>query len=204
MVEQEEIVDSASAPVNPEPEEDMELESEREENGEENGSIHKKQKVEERSVEEERLEKKTEVNGSGRVKLGPKEFVSSVEMFDYFNKLLHFWPNNLDLNKTIQVGSGTQNIFMYERRVLLDLVKKGHPEPEKKIGGGIKAFQIRNHPVWKSRCFFLVRVDETADDFSFRKCVDHILPLPENVKSPKSSGGGRGGYGGRRGRRVRR
>ncbi|KAG5539733.1 hypothetical protein RHGRI_020069 [Rhododendron griersonianum] len=91
----------------------------------------------------------------------------------------------------------------YEYTVLLELLKKGHLEPEKKIGEGILAFQVRYHPQWKSRCFFLVRNDETVDDFSFRKCVDHILPLPENmqIKSDvnKALGGGGRGHGGRGG-----
>lgn len=93
--------------------------------------------------------------------------------------------------------------------MLLDLLKKGHSEPEKKIGSGIQAFQVRYHPMWKSRCFFLIRDDNSVDDFSFRKCVDHLLPLPEEMK-PKSDAnkalgggkghGGKGGGGGRGGR----
>ncbi|KAL5078542.1 hypothetical protein RYX36_006963, partial [Vicia faba] len=42
--------------------------------------------------------------------------------------------------------------------------------------------------------------DESADDFSFRKCVDHILPLPEAMRVKhdanralgKRGGGGKG------------
>lgn len=96
-------------------------------------------------------------------------------------------------------------VFQYEHMVLLDLLKKGHPEPDKKIGGGIQAFQVRYHPTYKSRCFFLIREDETADDFSFRKCVDHMLPLPEDMKvksdANKALGGGGGGGKGRGGGR---
>ncbi|CAN7089902.1 unnamed protein product [Brassica rapa subsp. narinosa] len=70
----------------------------------------------------------------------------------------------------------------------------------RRLGGGeIKAFQVRTHPMWKSRCFFLVREDDSADDFSYRKCVDHILPLPENMMTPGYNG--HGGGGGRRGGR---
>ncbi|KAK9008869.1 hypothetical protein V6N11_080346 [Hibiscus sabdariffa] len=123
------------------------------------------------------------------------EFGSSAEMFDYFVYLLHHWGTQLNFNK-------------YEHMVLLDLLKKGHLEPERKIGGGIKAFQIRNHPVWNSKCFFVIREDETVDDFSFRKCIDHILPLLDDLKikrdANRGSGGGswkgRGGKGGGRGR----
>ncbi|KAJ0988551.1 hypothetical protein J5N97_006907 [Dioscorea zingiberensis] len=171
---------------------------------EENDGDSKKQNVE-RSLEEERLEKLDDKGGDGDSKeseegsegpktLGPKVFGSSVEMFDYFMNLLHSWSTNLNINE-------------YEHLVLLDLIKKGHPEPDKKIGVGIEAFQIRFHPAWKSRCFFLVRVDGTSDDFSFRKCVDHILPLPDNMKvvpptsngSKHHKGGGHRGHGGGRG-----
>lgn len=69
------------------------------ENAENDDTDSKKQKVDEaeKSVEEERLEKKD--NASGPVSLGPKTFESSVEMFDYFFKFLHFWPPNLTVNK---------------------------------------------------------------------------------------------------------
>ncbi|KAK9669230.1 hypothetical protein RND81_13G117500 [Saponaria officinalis] len=173
------------------------------ENGTENDAVLKKHKVEdtneeEKSVEEVRMEKKTEEN-VGPVGLGHTTFATSVEMFDYFYKLLHHWPINFRVNK-------------YEYVMLLDLIKKGHQEPDKKIGSGIKAIEIRYHPKWQSRCFFVVRDDNSAEDFSFRKCVDHILPLPENMKiksevnkvlggkgSGKKGGGGGGGGGGRGG-----
>ena len=63
--------------------------------------VSKKAKVdEEKSVEEERLEKleknegdeKEEKETSGDVKLGPKTFGSSLDMFHYFHKFLHAWP----------------------------------------------------------------------------------------------------------------
>ncbi|XP_076915416.1 protein EMBRYO DEFECTIVE 514-like [Bidens hawaiensis] len=146
----------------------------------------KKPKVDEdneKSVEEQRLEKREEAE-TGPVTVGYKKFETSVEMYDYFFKFLHYWPPNLNINK-------------YEHAMLLDLLKKGHLEAAKKIGAGIKTFQVRYHPQYKSRCFFLVREDGSADDFSFRKCVDHILPLPENMTVKydvnKAMGGGRGG-----------
>ncbi|XP_021891847.1 protein EMBRYO DEFECTIVE 514 [Carica papaya] len=117
---------------------------------------------------------------------GPKEFGSSVEMFDYFYKALHFWPPSLNVNK-------------YEYMVLLDLIKKGHPEPARKIGKGIQAFQVRFHPLFKSRCFFVVREDESVDDFSFRKCVapntllhQHDMKMKSDNNRTKNGGGGKG------------
>nr|CAB3496851.1 unnamed protein product [Digitaria exilis] len=159
---------------------------------EEEAAAAKKPRVEGDAKEEKEGETKQEKEADGKpVKLGPKEFASGVEMFDYFFALLHSWAPQLDFNK-------------YEQMVLEDLLKKGHAEPEKKIGPGIEAFEIRNHPVWQSRCFFVRRVDGSADDFSFRKCVDNILPLPEDMKignGKKSGGHHKGGGGGRGGGR---
>ncbi|MFQ6632921.1 hypothetical protein Gotur_012275 [Gossypium turneri] len=145
----------------------------REEDGGESDEVSKKQKAES-SIDDEIIEKNSVPSVSSRVRLGPKEFGSSVE---------------------------------YEHMVLLELLKKGHEEPDKKIGKGIKGFQVRIHPVWKSKCFFVIKDDDTFDDFSFRKCVDHILPLPDEMKQPdtnKASNGSRGGKGSGRGRGKRR
>ncbi|CAN0870777.1 Protein EMBRYO DEFECTIVE 514 [Linum grandiflorum] len=195
-----EVTTTESTPMNPDPvvsvAEDMELvdnseagKRAREETEATNGDASKKQKVDEKSAEEQRLEGAGDKSAEEvkEVCLGPKKFGTAVEMFDYFFKFLHVWPPNLDLNK-------------YEYMVMLDLLKKGHQESEKKIGTGVKSFQIRNHPMWKSRCFFIIREDDSVEDFSFRKCVDHILPLPEDMKGQNgSNGGGRGhgGFGGR-------
>ncbi|KAK2387656.1 DNA-directed RNA polymerase IV subunit [Trifolium repens] len=169
--------------------------------------VSKKPKVdEEKSVEEQRLEKleknenEEEKGATGAVNLGPKSFDSSLEMFHYFHKFLHAWPQNLNVNK-------------YEHTMLLELLRNGHSEPDKKIGVGICAFQVRDHPRYNSRCYFLIREDASVDDFSFRKCVDHISPLPEGMQlkpevnkrlgggGGKHHGGrGRGGRGGGRGR----
>ncbi|KAJ8536260.1 hypothetical protein K7X08_034661 [Anisodus acutangulus] len=146
---------------------------------EENGDDTKKPKLDECVKEEKK-------DGSDPVSIGSKSFVSSVEMFGYFYKLLHSWSLNLNLNK-------------YEHMVLLGLLKKGHSEPERKIGTGVRAFQIRFHPHFKSRCFFIVRDDDSVDDFSFRKCVDQIQPLPANMQSKHYASGGKGGGGGGRG-----
>ncbi|CAK9158664.1 unnamed protein product [Ilex paraguariensis] len=197
---------SESTHVSAEPAVNGESNSKRDrEEGEEaeNNSESKKQKVEKSVEEESRIEGvDDEKKESGQVDVGPKSFGSSVEMFDYFCKFLHYWPPNLNVNK-------------YEYMVLLELMKNGYLEPEKKIGKGIRAFQVRYHPQYKSRCFFLIRDDESVDDFSFRKCVDHILPLPEELqikpdvnkalggRGTRGGHGGKGGGGGRGGGRSR-
>ena len=63
----------------------------------EDGNGAKKPKVDEKSVEEQRLEK--DAAKSGPVAVGHKSFETSVQIFDYFFKFLHFWPPNLNVNK---------------------------------------------------------------------------------------------------------
>lgn len=59
-----------------------------EENTEETAEV-KTEEANEKTVEAERKP----------VKLGPKEFSSSVEMFDYFFGLLHYWTPQIEFNK---------------------------------------------------------------------------------------------------------
>ncbi|RAL53642.1 hypothetical protein DM860_012257 [Cuscuta australis] len=122
-----------------------------------------------------------EDNVSGPVTVGPKRFGSSVEMFRYFHRLLSSWSPNVNVNR-------------YEHMVLLELIGKGHPEPERKIGCGAGGFQVRFHPKFNEKCFFILRKDGTTDDFSIRKCVDNILPLPRNT-AKRGGGGKRAGRG---------
>eukprot|EP00252_Welwitschia_mirabilis_P017272 TRINITY_DN3828_c0_g1_i1.p1 TRINITY_DN3828_c0_g1~~TRINITY_DN3828_c0_g1_i1.p1 ORF type:complete len:277 (-),score=48.90 TRINITY_DN3828_c0_g1_i1:48-878(-) len=162
-------------------------------NGEENEACEMAEepdKKEDETVvsENEKDEEKTEQKNEGPIQLGPKTFNDSVKMFEYFYNLLHSWPLNLPFNK-------------YEKLVLEDLLTKGHHEVQKKTGPGIKAFEVRLHPQWGTRCFCIIRSDHAIDDFSYRKCIDKLLPLPENMKissngidkkcrnQPKLSGG---------------
>lgn len=66
----------------------------------------------------------------------------------------------------------------YEFMVLSDLVGQGAPD---KVDCGIAAIQIRMHPTWHSRCFFVVHKDGTVDDFSYRKAADKLMPLPSSL-----------------------
>lgn len=81
---------------------DSKSKREREEDGEECDEVSKKHKVE-KSMEEERLEKTSGSSEPGPVRLGPKEFISSVEIFDYFFSLLHYWPAHCNFNKVIKI-----------------------------------------------------------------------------------------------------
>ncbi|CAI0448551.1 unnamed protein product, partial [Linum tenue] len=110
----------------------------------------------------------------GVVRLGTMEFTTSREMF----QTVKGWMTGSYLNFPVV------NIVPS----LLDLVKKGHPEPHKMIGCGVDSFRVRNDTMCSHfRTFFIVRKDDSTADFCFRTCVNNILPLPENLKD---QGGG--------------
>lgn len=53
---------------------------------------------------------------------------------------------------------------------LRDLIQ-GHPDAAEKVGIGIDHFEVRANAFYKTGCLWLVRVDGTETDFSYRKCV---------------------------------
>ena len=47
--------------------------------------------------------------------------------------------------------------------VVDECLRTAHPEAAKKIGCGVKTFQIRNHPEHETRCFMVVRTDSSFE-----------------------------------------
>ena len=66
------------------------------------------------------------------VKLGPKTFASPEEMIKYFSWILNNMTVNQDMND-------------YEFMVVDECLRR-HPDADKKIGAGVKTFQIRSYP----------------------------------------------------------
>ena len=58
---------------------------------------------------------------------------------------------------------------------LLELLHN-HPNAIEKIGCGIETFEVRQENSI-SRCFYLVRTDGTAENFSYKKCLNSPTPL---------------------------
>ena len=119
-----------------------------------------------------------------QVKLGPKKFDTPEEMIKYFSFILNNMTVNQDMND-------------YEFMVVDECLRRAHPEAEKKIGCGIKTFQIRTHPEHDTRCYSVVRTDGSCEDFSYRKCVEKLFPgyTPPTRSGHGNSSGGSGGRG---------
>jgi uncharacterized membrane protein YgcG len=149
-----------------------------------------KLKAEEAEVEDAAPDAKKEKKEWTAVRLGPKSFATPEEMIKYFSWILNNMTMNQDMND-------------YEFSVVDECLRRAHPDAEKKIGCGVKTFQIRNHPEHDTRCYMVLRTDGSCEDFSYRKCVEALFPgFSTTIRS--SGGGGRGGRGGRGGERGRK
>lgn len=90
--------------------------------------------------------------------LGEQWFATKEEVKRKVREILHGYP----------LGACTN---MEDTDILLDLLQR-HPRASHKIGCGIAAFEIRRSPlIATERCFYLVRVDGSEDDFSYIKCI---------------------------------
>jgi DNA-directed RNA polymerase-4 subunit 1 len=65
-----------------------------------------------------------------------------------------------------------------EENLVLDLLRQGHAKADEKIGVGVKHIKVGAHPEYSdSRCFHVVRTDDTTADFSYRKVCSLSLSV---------------------------
>lgn len=67
-----------------------------------------------------------------------------------------------------------------DRKIVLDALRM-HPKGREKFGSGVQAVIVDQY-VYGSRCFFVIRSDGTAEDFSLYKCFGRNLNLRRTVK----------------------
>ena len=97
--------------------------------------------------------------------IGYRTFKNGKECYDYFHNILTKYRKNQDLNE-------------YEHHNVLKLIEKGHPHADRKLVGGVMAFQIRELYVngRPSLCFHIIHEDGKVEDVSYRKCIYGIYP----------------------------
>jgi hypothetical protein len=104
-----------------------------------------------------------ETHGYEAVTLAFRTFETPEQMYRYFSNLL----NTVTLD---------QNLNEYEHKVLEQLLRKGHHNADAKIGVGVKALQARAHTYFANKSFFVIRTDGSKIDFSYRKCIENLMP----------------------------
>lgn len=85
-------------------------------------------------------------------------FESKKDLEEYIKEILHKYNLKSEL---------IEEDFSF----IHELLKK-HPEYENKKGLGISAIKVDLDREWgRTRCFYLVRIDNTGTDFSYKKCL---------------------------------
>lgn len=66
---------------------------------------------------------------------------------------------------------------MHDDEAFIKALLEQHPRAADKTKGGIKRIRVgqpEEHPT--SNCFYVVRNDDTEEDFSYHKCIDEVFP----------------------------
>ncbi|CAB4279805.1 unnamed protein product [Prunus armeniaca] len=86
-----------------------------------------------------------------------------------------------DINESLTEGD----------KSILKMALHFHPHKVDKMGSGVQDIKVGQHPKHENaRCFMLVRIDRTEEDFSYHKCVMGALEIvaPERAKSYGQNG----------------
>jgi|JFJP01.1.fsa_nt_gi hypothetical protein len=86
-----------------------------------------------------------------------KEFSTKSALEKYIQGILHHYQDKQNL-------SDNDLTFMLE-------VLKFHPDYELKRGIGIKVICVKQNTVYHNKCFWLIRLDNSETDFSYKECL---------------------------------
>lgn len=89
-------------------------------------------------------------------KIGDKRFSTQKELKEYIQSILRNYKPGENLKK---------DDFYFINKLL-----SYHPEVKEKTKSGVKSIIIDNAK-HGTKCFYVVREDETTDDFSILKCI---------------------------------
>lgn len=90
------------------------------------------------------------------LEIGDRSFRTKAEAIKYTRAILHDSPLG-DLPE--------------EHAQFVVALLRRHPRSEQKIGAGIGWIEIRENPPFRARSFWIVRIDRTETDFSYKGCL---------------------------------
>ncbi|WP_246724727.1 DCL family protein [Rhizobium phaseoli] len=99
------------------------------------------------------------------VEIGDKTFNSQAEAREHFRAILYKYALNQSVDKADEC--------------FLILALQRHPESATKIGPRVKRFEVRSAD-YGTRCFWVVRVDDTSNGSHSRSAID----LFDNLQLP--------------------
>ena len=102
--------------------------------------------------------------------LGNMGFSNKTEIKQLYRDILDSYENNSIPNREDQIK--IWHLF------------KHHDDYETKKGVGVKHFEIRIGPPYEfqNKCFYVIRKDDTFDDFSYPHCVGKIKKIDNKLE----------------------
>lgn len=98
-----------------------------------------------------------------QVQVGGKAFPKKVDLREYLTHMRDKYQ--ACVNKTVTDNDDDD---------FLRAFVKLHKQAESKIGDGIDHFEVREHPVWHTWGFWVIRTDDSAVPFSFNPIVTNL------------------------------
>jgi hypothetical protein len=95
--------------------------------------------------------------------IGALIFPTKKAAIEHFQRVLYAW----DIGQLIEDPDASELGWLLER----------HPEYLQKCGAGVIGFSVRS-ALYNTRCFEVIRADESRTDFSFRSCISSAAPTP--------------------------
>lgn len=87
-----------------------------------------------------------------------KEFATKSATIEFIKSILYKYKLNEKL-----VGEDFDFVF--------ELLKR-RADSKEKIGAGVKELIVRRHEKWlNTRCFYVIRIDNTSEAFGYRDCL---------------------------------
>ena len=87
-----------------------------------------------------------------------KKFATKIATIKFIKSILYKYKLNEKL-------TGEDFDFMFE-------LLKRRVDCKEKIGPGVKELIVRRHEKWlNTRCFYVVRIDDTSEAFGYRDCL---------------------------------
>jgi len=87
-----------------------------------------------------------------------KEFATKIATIEFIKSILYKYNLN-------------QRLVGEDFDFMLELLKRRTDQKEK-IGPGVKELIVRRHEKWgNTRCFYVVRIDDSREAFSYRDCL---------------------------------
>lgn len=100
--------------------------------------------------------------------------------------LLDVEPIMNSIKKILRESSDGDRLSLEDQKFITENVFQYHPDKQSKVVGRIDYIMVDKHENFNgTRCFYIVSIDGSRADFSYRKCMENFIKdrYPEHADS---------------------